>query len=64
MIAEFSFVIHEGKNRQIRRMCGQAGMTVVRLRRVAEGPLRLDGLRPGEWRDLTPAERRALGLRG
>ncbi len=49
-------VIHEGRNRQIRRMCGMAGMEVTRLQRVGEGPLRLGGLPLGAWRYLTPEE--------
>lgn len=51
-----SIVIHEGRNRQIRRMCELAGMRVKRLRRVSEGPLRLNGLCPGTWRYLTEEE--------
>lgn len=61
--ARLRMTIHEGRNRQVRRMCQQAGMTVLRLRRVAEGPLQLGALPPGKWRELTAAERRALGLR-
>jgi 23S rRNA pseudouridine2605 synthase len=53
-------VIHEGKNRQIRRMCEEVGLTVVRLKRVAEGPLKLGMLKPGTHRDLTPAEITAI----
>ena len=50
-------IIHEGKNRQIRRMCAACGMTVRRLKRVREGGLHLDrSLRPGQWRPLTGAE--------
>ena len=52
--------IHEGRNRQIRKMCDSAGLKVHRLRRVAEGPLRLGSLKPGAWRALTPEELRAL----
>lgn len=53
----FSIVIHEGRNRQVRRMCAIAGLNVVRLRRVREGALRLDHqLKPGQWRDLTESE--------
>ncbi len=55
-----SVVIHQGKNRQVRRMCALAGLTVKRLRRVREGPLELGSLPPGKWRLLTPAERSAL----
>lgn len=49
-------VIHQGKNRQVRRMCAAAGLKVERLRRVREGKVLLGGLRPGEWRRLTPEE--------
>ena len=48
--------IHEGRNRQIRRLCERAGVTVTRLRRVQEGPVSLGELRPGQWRYLTDAE--------
>lgn len=58
------FVLREGRHRQIRRMCGRAGLTVVRLQRVAVGPLALGALRPGEWRDLTAAEIAALKRAG
>lgn len=52
-----SVIIHEGKNRQVRRMCAACGMTVRRLKRVREGRLDLDRtLRPGQWRPLTAAE--------
>lgn len=51
-----TFVIHQGKNRQVRRMCAAAGLAVKRLQRVREGELRLDGLRPGQWRHLTETE--------
>lgn len=53
-------VIHQGKNRQVRRMCAAAGLTVKRLRRVREGGLRLDGLKPGQWRFLTAEEQAIL----
>ncbi len=49
--------IREGKNRQIRRMCQAAGLRVVRLRRIGEGPLRLGDLPSGSWRYLTEQER-------
>lgn len=63
--ARLSVVIHEGRNRQVRRMCALAGLEVKRLKRVREGGLTLGGLRPGEWRRLTPRELRlALGERG
>ena len=53
-------VIHQGKNRQVRRMCAAAGLTVERLRRVREGAVRLGGLKAGQWRPLTAAELAAL----
>jgi len=46
----------EGRNRQIRKMCEQAGLTVRRLSRVSIGNLRLDGLQVGKWRYLTDDE--------
>lgn len=48
--------IHEGRNRQIRRLCERANVTVTRLRRVGEGALRLGELKPGQWRVLTEEE--------
>jgi 23S rRNA pseudouridine2605 synthase len=53
-------VIHEGRNRQVRRMCDAVGHPVRRLVRVRIGPLRDQQLAPGEWRPLEPAEVRAL----
>ncbi|HMA37147.1 MAG TPA: pseudouridine synthase, partial [Chloroflexia bacterium] len=54
------FVIHEGRNRQIRRMMQAVGGHVLGLRRVRLGPLTLGDLSPGQWRRLTPAEITAL----
>ena len=48
--------IHEGRNRQVRRMCQAAGMEVARLMRIAEGGLRLGDLKTGQWRELQPRE--------
>lgn len=53
-------MIHQGKNRQVRRMCAAAGLKVERLQRVREGELRLGGLEPGKWRFLTPEETAAM----
>ena len=50
------FVIHEGRNRQIRRMCQQAGIRVLRLKRIREGTLQLGDLKPGQWRMLKKEE--------
>jgi 23S rRNA pseudouridine2605 synthase len=52
--------IREGRNRQVRRMCEAVGCPVRHLRRTRFGPLADRRLRPGEWRDLTPAEVQAL----
>ena len=54
--AVLSVTIHEGRNRQVRRMCDLAGMCVMRLIRMSEGTLRLGNLPLGKWRYLTPAE--------
>lgn len=48
--------LREGRNRQVRRMCASIGHSVRKLTRVRMGPLKLGDLRPGHWRDLTPAE--------
>lgn len=48
--------IHEGRNRQVRRMCESAGMHVTRLKRVREGKIALGDLPLGKWRYLTPGE--------
>lgn len=48
--------IHEGRNRQIRRMCAMAGMEVTRLMRIQEGALLLGDLPSGKWRYLTETE--------
>ena len=58
--AELSVTIHEGKNRQIRRMCAACGLTVKRLRRVREHTLELGDLPTGKWRYLTQEEVKAL----
>lgn len=54
------FVLREGRNRQIRRMCELVGLTVVDLFRVRIGPLKLGDLPEGRWRALTPEEREGL----
>lgn len=58
--AELLVTIHEGRNRQVRRMCAMAGMTVKRLIRVSEGPLQLGDLPCGKWRYLNAEEVLAL----
>ncbi|HET9689795.1 MAG TPA: pseudouridine synthase [Acidimicrobiales bacterium] len=52
--------IHEGRNRQVRRMCAAVGHPVLRLVRTRIGPLRDPRLAPGAWRPLTPTEVQGL----
>ena len=52
--------IHEGRNRQVRRMCEAIGHPVLRLVRTRIGPISDRSLRPGDWRELSTGERRAL----
>jgi 23S rRNA pseudouridine2604 synthase len=54
------FILREGRNRQIRRMCEMVDLEVVDLIRVRIGSLKLDNLPEGKWRMLTPEERAAL----
>ena len=54
--AKLRVTIHEGRNRQIRRMCEAAGMRCTRLKRIQEGNLLLGDLPSGHWRYLTPEE--------
>jgi 23S rRNA pseudouridine2605 synthase len=60
-VTQLSVIIHQGKNRQVRRMCAQAGLSVLRLKRVREGTVWLDReLKPGQYRKLTEQEIAAL----
>ena len=58
--AELLITIHEGRNRQVRRMCAQVGMSVQRLIRISEGTLQLGNLPCGKWRYLLDTEVEAL----
>ena len=58
--ARFQVTIHEGRNRQVRRMCEAAGMHCTRLRRIKEGSLSLGDLPLGNWRHLPAEEVAAL----
>ena len=58
--AKFRITIHEGRNRQVRRMCQAAGMHCTRLRRIREGSLKLGDLPLGKWRYLTDEEVKSL----
>ncbi len=55
-----TITIKEGRNRQIRRMCEAVGLEVARLRRISIGPLKLGMLKPGDYRELTAEELRAI----
>lgn len=55
-----TITIREGRNRQIRKMCSAVGLPVRDLRRIRMGPITLGRLKPGQWRDLTPAEVKRL----
>lgn len=60
-VTQLSVTIHQGKNRQVRRMCAKAGLEVLRLKRIREGEVQLDRTIPvGKWRYLTDAEIKAL----
>lgn len=64
-VTQLSIIIHQGKNRQVRRMCAQAGLQVLRLKRIREGTLELDRtLASGKWRPLTADEVKGLSLEG
>jgi len=54
--ARFELVLHEGRNRQVRRMVEAVGHRVRHLHRSVYAGLTLDGLAPGEWRELTASE--------
>ena len=60
--AQLSVIIHEGRNRQIRKMCEALGLEVARLRRTAVGTVKLGMLKQGDWRELTEDEVRKLQL--
>lgn len=51
-----SITIHEGRNRQIRKMCEIAGLKLTRLKRISEGNIVLGDLKPGKWRYLSDEE--------
>ena len=58
--ALLAITIHEGRNRQVRKMCEAVGLKVTKLRRVSEGTLCLGELKSGQWRYLTDDEISAL----
>ena len=58
--SEFLITIHEGRKRQVRLMLKAVGSSVRYLKRVAQGPLKLNDLPTGKWRELTPEEIKQL----
>ncbi|MEX0692116.1 MAG: pseudouridine synthase [Gemmatimonadales bacterium] len=57
---DLTLELTEGRNRIVRRLCEAIGLKVERLVRLSHGPIRLGTLPPGEWRELTPKELKAL----
>ena len=55
-LTRFTITIHEGRNRQVRRMCDFIGFPVKHLKRIQVGSLTLEGMKKGQYRDLTPEE--------
>lgn len=62
-IAMLEFTLHEGRNRQIRRLCEFAGITVTRLKRICMGNVTLGNLPVGKWRELTEEECAGFGIK-
>ena len=60
LFSDILVTIHEGRNRQVRKMCEAVGLKVTKLRRVSEGALCLGELKSGQWRYLTDDEINAL----
>jgi 23S rRNA pseudouridine2457 synthase len=58
--AWIELTLSEGRNRQVRRMTAAVGLPTLRLLRIGVGPWRIDGLAPGEWRELPRAEVEAV----
>jgi 23S rRNA pseudouridine2605 synthase len=59
-----TLTLHEGRNREVRRLCEAVGLTVDKLTRVKFGPVSLGELPPGKWRPLTQTELRGLAISG
>lgn len=56
-------VLHEGRNRQIRKMCEELGVEIARLKRIAIGPVKLGMLQTGKYRELNENEKNKLGIK-
>jgi len=59
-----TLTLHEGRNREVRRLCEAVGLSVDKLTRVKFGPVSLGDLPSGQWRPLTAIELRSLSIRG
>jgi 23S rRNA pseudouridine2605 synthase len=59
-----TLTLHEGRNREVRRLCEAVGLLVDKLTRVKFGPVSLGDLPPGKWRPLSATEMRGLSLQG
>lgn len=59
-----TLTLHEGRNREVRRLCESVGLSVEKLTRVKFGPVGLGDLSPGKWRPLSAIELRGLSIRG
>ncbi|MBP5231719.1 MAG: rRNA pseudouridine synthase [Clostridia bacterium] len=59
-VSRVRFVLSEGKNRQIRKMCEAAGLSVMQLKRIQIGGIHIGTLSPGEYRRMTPEEKKSL----
>lgn len=57
---KFSIIIHEGRNRQIRKMCAERNIKIKSLKRIRIGPLKLSNVSEGQWRYLTAEEVKRL----
>lgn len=57
---DIEMTLIQGINRQIRRMCDELGLTILRLKRIKQGPVELGDLKRGLWRELTAKELLAL----
>jgi len=57
---KLELIIHEGRNHQVKRMLAAVGLSVKKLHRSQYGSLKLDGLKPGQWRELSTAEVKSL----
>jgi len=61
-VSRIELTVHEGRKHQVKRMCAAVGLPVQNLHRRRYAGLRLVGLDPGEWRELTPDEVESLRL--